>query len=432
MQQSSTDLAHLRTPRSAHPNLTRRSILGGLGLLSAASLVPPALRPQNTQNPHFDNPPYPQPATNPYPYSGLSGPGFPVDNASRHGGWRSGSSGLAYKGEHPYPVPMLPWEDSYATGSAVTQGLLPPLLPLIEVQVRDTILCRGGDGNFYLTGSTGENIWAYNRGVELWRSSDLKHWHYLGLVWDLDKEGTWEKAWRPLHDKPCRAIWAPELHYLRGNYYICLSIAPSGISILKSTTGKPTGPYIHAFSPDRPIVSAIDPTLFEDTDGSVYFTWSSATRIVRLKDDLSGYAEDPRAVVLADSDHTPSHHAAKCTPRGSNDLGTEGAVLFKANGRYYLGAADEYEGRYSTCIAISDSIYGPYHSRHEAVPCAGGTGFFQDHSGGWWTSYFGNDGQSPFREKPAILKIDFAPDGRIHLAARQPFLPEWTPRQNPT
>lgn len=364
----------------------------------------------------------------PYAYSGISGTGWPVDDASGHGGYRSGSGGLAYAGEHPYPFPTQLLTEEDASGSAIAAGLIPPLKPVIEVQVRDTIVCRGGDGNFYLTGSTGENIWAYNRGVELWRSRDLKNWHYLGLVWDMDKEGTWEKAWRPLHDKPCRAIWAPEIHYLRGNYYVCLSIAPTGISILKSTTGKPTGPYVHAFSPDRPIINAIDPTLFEDTDGKVYFTASSATRIVQLKDDLSGYAGDWHSVKLADPDHTPSHHAERCVGRGSNDLGTEGAVLFKANGIYYLGAADSYEGRYSTCLAMADSIYGPYRTRHESVPCGGGTGFFQDHAGGWWSSYFGNDPQSPFREKPAIVKVDFALDGRVIVAAKQPFVPGWKPK----
>jgi xylan 1,4-beta-xylosidase len=364
---------------------------------------------------------------NPYPYSGLSGKGFPVDAASSHGGWRSGSNGVAYEGEHPYPFPMLPW-NNYATGSAVRKGILPAIKPLIEVQIRDTIVCRGGDGNFYLTGSTGENIWAYNRGVELWKSPDLVRWDYVGLIWDLDKDGTWEKAWRPLHDKPCRAIWAPEIHYLRGNYCICLSIAPTGISILRSTTGKAEGPYVHAFSSEKPIINAIDPTLFEDDDGSVYFTASSATRIARLKDDLSGFAEDFHAVSLADADHTPSHHAAKCTGRGSNDLGTEGAVLFRADGRYYLGAADEYEGRYSTCLAMSENIYGPYTMRHEAVPCAGGTGFFQDNGGGWWTSFFGNDTQSPFREKPAIVKVDFDAQGKVVVAAKQPFVSDWRPR----
>jgi xylan 1,4-beta-xylosidase len=411
--------------------LSRRTFVTDAALLAAGMLVPSTLHSQTSS---YTPPPggmngvapgtaMPADGKNPYAYTGISGPGWPLDAVSGHGGYRSGSGGLAYAGEHPYPFPTMRLADSDASGSAVIAGLIPPLQPIIDVQVRDTVVCRGGDGNFYMTGSTGENIWAYNRGVELWSSPDLKSWHYLGLVWDMDKEGTWEKAWRPLHDKPCRAIWAPEIHYLRNNYYICLSIAPTGISILKSTTGKPTGPYVHAFSPEEPIINAIDPTLFEDTDGKVYFTASSATRIVQLKDDFSGFTGDWQSIKLADPDHTPSHHAEKCTPRGSNDLGTEGAVLFKANGTYYLGAADSYEGRYSTCLAMSDTIFGPYHTRHESVPCGGGTGFFQDHAGGWWSSYFGNDAQSPFREKPAIVKVDFAPDGRVLVAAKQPFVP---------
>ena len=62
-----------------------------------------------------------------------------------------------------------------------------------------------------MTGSTGENIWAFNDGVELWRSPDLKRWTYLGLVWSLDNDATWEKRTRLLHEKPVRTIWAPEI-----------------------------------------------------------------------------------------------------------------------------------------------------------------------------------------------------------------------------
>ncbi len=403
---------------------TRRQILHQAIGLAATSLASPLLAAQagSSGAQHDSNGFMPAPAKSFYPYSGVSGPGFPLDAESGHGGWRSGSTGLAYKGEHQPSFATLPWGDC-ATGSAVTQGLIPPLIPLLEVQVRDTIVCRGGDGHFYMTGSTGQNIWAFNDGVELWKSKDLKKWEYVGLVWSLEKDGAWENQWRSLHGKPSRAIWAPELHYLRDNYYICLSMAPGGISILKSTTGKPTGPYTHAFSPDKPIVGGIDPTLFEDDDHKVYFTNGSATRIVRLKDDFSGFAEDFHPIVLSAPDHTPTHHAQRCAGRGSNDLGTEGAVFFKANGIYYLGAADDYEGRYSTCLAMSDNVYGPYHTRHESVPCGGGTGFFQDHHSGWWSSYFGNDTQSPFREKPAIVKVDFAPDGRVKVAAKQPLLP---------
>ena len=65
---------------------------------------------------------------------------------------------------------------------------------------------------------------------------------------------------------------------------------------------------------------------------------------------------------------------------------------------------------------MSDSVYGPFHGRQESVPCAGGTGFFQDNKGGWWSSYFGNDKQAPFREKPAVVKIDFDANGKVIVA----------------
>jgi xylan 1,4-beta-xylosidase len=356
-----------------------------------------------------------------YPYSGVSGPGHTLTPTSGTGGWHSGSAGVAYKGSFPPAFPTQPWLN-YATGAAVTKGLLPPLLPLLEAHVRDTIVCLGGDGHYYMTGSTGDNIWAFNDGVELWRSADLKDWDYLGLVWSVERDGTWEKDWRTLHDLPSRAVWAPEIHYIRGNYYICLSMAPSGTAILRSSTGKPEGPFVHAFSPDKPVTSGIDPTLFEDDDGKIYFTWGGATQIIELRKEMDGFEGDLHRIVLVNPDHNPFHHAEKCVARGMNDLGHEGATLFKAHGRYYLGAADSYEGRYSTCLAISDSVYGPYHTRHESVPCAGGTGFFKDRSGHWWTSYFGNDSQSPFIEKPAIMRIDFGAGGKVMVSSEQPFV----------
>ena len=106
-----------------------------------------------------------------------------------------------------------------------------------------------------------------------------------------------------------------------------------------------------------------------------------------------------------------------------NDLGHEGAVLFKRNGLYYLGAADDYQGRYSTCLAVSESVYGPDRMRHESIPCGGGTGFFQDRKGRWWSSYFGNDRQSPWREKIGFVRVDFDAEGRAFPAKDQPFVP---------
>lgn len=370
-------------------------------------------------------------------FDGVSGPGisiadevaqFPKYNG--YGGWRSGSTGVRYKGNHPKDVYDLNW-GSTSTGSAVNDGLVPPILPTMELHVRDAVVTLGGDGNYYMTGSTGDNIWAYAKGIELWKSPDLMSWEYVGLVWDIDKEADeWVKEWRAYgSDKKqgVRAVWAPEIHYLpqHNNYYICFSMCPGGVGLLKSATGKAEGPYVNAWAqPNTMVVDGIDPTLFEDEDGIVYFTYSGAGKIYKMNDDLSAFDGKPVTITLLDPDTDPSHHADKCVGRGMKDLGHEGAVLFKYKGRYYLGAADSYEGRYSTCLAMADNIYGPYSTRHEPIPCDGGTNFFVDKEGELWSSYFGNDSQTHFREKHGLVKAQVLDDGRIIPAREQPHVPE--------
>ena len=330
--------------------------------------------------------------------------------------------GLGFSGPGAVHGPKWIRYNEEATGSAVKEGLIPNLKPLIpDTQVRDTVVILGGDGSYYLTGSTGTDIWDHNDGVELWRSSDLATWDYLGLVWTFERDATWQKHWR-WHRKPVRALWAPELHYIKrlGNYFITLSMPPGNRGILKSTTGKPEGPYVNALAGDAHFPGDIDASLFEDDDGTVYFVYGGGA-IARMKDDLSGLAEEPRRPELLHPDLDPRHHAGTCVARRDcSDIGHEGAFLFKRNGRYYLTAADTYEGRYSSMAAVADNIDGPYDRRHEAVPCGGGTNTFQDKDGNWWCAFFGNDNQAPFREKPAIVRVEFDAGGTIRVAAEQP------------
>ena len=305
------------------------------------------------------------------------------------------------------------------TGAAVKAGLIPNLKPLIpDMQLRDTIVRVGGDGNYYMTGSSGADIWDFNDGIELWRSADLKKWDYVGEVWTFDKDGTWEKNWR-WHHKPVRAIWAPEIIYIKSltNYFITLSVPPGNRGILKSTTGKPEGPYVNALANDGFLKGGIDATLFEDDDGEVYFLSGGGGSITRMKRDMSGFDGEAHRISYekpADGSWTRS------------SIGQEGATIFKRNGIYYLGGAAFYKPpgstsvRYSSAMAMSTNLFGPYTKWHEAVPCGGGTDYFQDKSGNWWCAFFGNDNEAPFREKPAIVKIDFAADGKIIVAKDQP------------
>lgn len=316
---------------------------------------------------------------------------------------------------------FLKYNTSPDAGSAVREGLMPPISPLVDAQIRDAVICIGHDGRYYLTGSTGDDIWKQNDGVELWVSADLEEWEYMGLVWSFEKDATWQRAWRN-HNGPVRALWAPEIHYLKGTYFITLSMPPGDRGLLKSTTGRPEGPYVNALSDDGRWEGDIDASLFQDDDGEVYAVWGGGW-IARMKDDMSGFAEEPRKPVLLQPDTVASHHARNCSiRRACKDIGHEGAFLFKRNGFYYLTAADTYEGRYSSMVAVSEHLYGPYRMRHEAVPCGGGTCYFRDHEGRWWCTFFGNDRQAPFREMPAMIRVEFTPDGVIYPALHQPFL----------
>ncbi|HVU18532.1 MAG TPA: family 43 glycosylhydrolase [Candidatus Didemnitutus sp.] len=351
-------------------------------------------------------------------YGGWSGAGEAVQGDGL-GGWRSGRDGVRYKGSWPKPGWHLDWDEKQTSSDRVIElGLLPPIKPLLEVHLRDTIIRLGGDGYYYLTGTTGDNIWDRNNGIELWRSKDLQHWEYRGVVWDIDRDGTWQRQ--------CRYLWAPEIHYLKGNYFMCYCMAGGpngGTGILRSATGRAEGPYVD-LSPGGRLTGGIDATLFQDTDGAVYFTWGRGTRIYRMKDDMTGFADEGRDVEIEPASLAKARELGK-----GASAAFEGATLFKRNGKYYLGGAifiggidrvTGRNGRYSSAMMISDNLYGPYRQWHEAVPCGGGGNYFQDADGHWYCTYFGNDEASPFREKPGLVRIDFAADNTIVVADEQP------------
>jgi hypothetical protein len=272
--------------------------------------------------------------------------------------------------------------------------------PLMDVYMRDTCVCVGPDGTYYLTGTTGD---CGREGIRVWKSPDLKNWQDLGLVWKPEEKNlTWQLRNRK---KENLRIWAPELHYLEGNFWLtyCLSYpeTPQGVSgtgILKSTTGKVEGPYVD-IKTDGPLTPGLDGSLFQDDDGAVYFLFGGGG-IARMKDDMSGLAEKPREV--------------RCDTGGF--VGFEGISMFKANGRYYLSCTDTPlpERDYDCLVAMSDKVYGPFHHRHVAVPHGGHNVFFKDREGRWWSTIFGGGERSPFIEKPGILPVELAPDGTIH------------------
>jgi hypothetical protein len=298
--------------------------------------------------------------------------------------------------------------------------------PAFDYWMRDTWVTHGNDGFYYMTGTTATpgrkfpgkvHCWDWNDGLYLWRSKDLKSWESRGLIWSMEKEGTWQKKpkiFKPGEkynkvsingdalDNKFQAVWAPELHYIKSqkNWFIvaCLnqSAGGRGSFILRSKTGKPEGPYENIEgNKDKAIFTEIDGSLFEDTDGTVYFIGHNHY-IAKMKPDMSGFAEN--IVTLKETKYNPEPYI-------------EGATIFKYNNKYHLVQAiwshrledgnDSYveikgktskETRYSydCIISVSDNIYGPYNKRYNAITGGGHNNIFQDEKGNWWATMFFN------------------------------------------
>jgi beta-xylosidase len=296
----------------------------------------------------------------------------------------------------------------------------PLLRRLFDERLRDPSICRGPDGIFYLTG-TSEPFWAYNneRGIRVWKSKDLITWKPLGTVWRYGAS-----PWHAKYLQSRKPLWAPEIHHMKGTYWLTYSLPgwdgpkTSGCGLLKSTTGKPEGPY-EDMHPSERLGDEIDASLFEDDDGTVYFLWHSG-KIARLEPDMCDLAEPYHVLKTTIPDSDPKHHSDLCAGLFGRDsfdhVGFEGAFLFKANGLYYLTCAEQYGGRYSCMAATSSHLHGPYSAREEVIPHGGHNTFFQDAEGKWWSTYFG----PPWHEQPAILPVQFAEDGRLEDGRLQP------------
>jgi beta-xylosidase len=100
-------------------------------------------------------------------------------------------------------------------------------------------------------------------------------------------------------------------------YCIALGWGPNGpTGILKSTTGKPEGPYVNPLANDGVATpNRIDAAMFEDDDGTVYYTDGGGGSIRKMKPDLSGFEGTPISITYSDGHARggPATRARRCS-----------------------------------------------------------------------------------------------------------------------
>ncbi|GEP94242.1 glycosyl hydrolase family 43 [Chitinophaga cymbidii] len=324
-----------------------------------------------------------------------------------------GQWGAATAENPKYSDPAAPVGDTALTVPA-------SVVPIMDQWMRDTYVMTGPDGYYYMTGTTATpgrefpsgrvHCWDYNDGLYMWKSRDLKQWEPMGLIWSFDKDAAdWQRNGRPLEpgamspnkdplDSMYRAVWAPELHYVKSKQkwlLIACMNGGAGSFVLESVSGKPEGPYRNiAGSTEKAIFPNIDLGLFEDDNGEVYLVGHNHF-IAKMKDDLSDVAEPFKKLA-----ETPYHP----------DPYIEGVFITKHDNKYQLlqtvWSVKQKDGSYSylrddrkdldalysydVVVAESDNIYGPYGPRYAAILQGGHNNIFRDRNGDWWSTTFFN------------------------------------------
>jgi len=150
------------------------------------------------------------------------------------------------------------------------------------------------NGYYYLYVSTRDT----DDGVKVWSSRDLTNWTYRGLA---------------ATDPITHGAYAPEVIYWNGTFYMYTSPAGNGHYVLSSSS--PTGPFNVVTGN---LGKTIDGHVFIDDDGSLSFYHAGAGRI----------------------DAAPMSSPTAIGASASTGVGmggwTEGATVFKRNGKYYM------------------------------------------------------------------------------------------------
>jgi arabinan endo-1,5-alpha-L-arabinosidase len=253
----------------------------------------------------------------------------------------------------------------------------------------------GSDFNFHL--------------IPMLRSADLVNWTYMGDAFSA----------KPVWVAADAGLWAPEIKFLNGQYYLYYtasntSLPGGGSAIGVATSSGPLGPWVDSGTPAVEPHGAdccgpdsrrwvFDPDVVEDNGQLYIFYGSYFGGISARKLSADGLLSDP---------------ASQVNIAISNRY--EGTEIVKHDGYWYLfaSATDCCRGPltgYSVFAGRSENILGPYIDRGGASLLAGrvggtpvismsgnrwvGTGHnsvFQDMNGQYWTMYHAVDRNDPY------------------------------------
>src|SRR5690606_21355767 len=205
---------------------------------------------------------------------------------------------------------------------------------------------------FYAYGT--EDHWGDQKGsrlVPVLESEDLIQWKYVGEA--FQKKSSWKKA---------GGIWAPDINYINGQYYLYYSYSTWGDKdpgIGLAIADSPKGPFLDQgklfSSSDIGVPNSIDPFYYTEK-GKSYLFWGSFSRLP---------TQGTYAIELTEDGKDVKHRARK-TKIAAGDF--EAVMIHKRKGYYYFfgskGSCCNGSGStYHVLVARSKDLLGPYVDR---------------------------------------------------------------------
>lgn len=226
----------------------------------------------------------------------------------------------------------------------------------------------------------------------------------------------WQEYWYDDQFGKRGEVWAPEVHYFRGRWYIvaCMGDHSRKVgSFMLVSEGGVEGPYrLIEGNVEKPFGDSltggpafIQPGAYYHIDGSFYSEGDDAWLVLhnhvyaKFRDDMEDIVPTTNLPTFRETPYSPEPYL-------------EGAYVFKYGGKYYLfqsawdrtsANADgstryaydppgpgRVQYQYDVIAAVSDNFEGPYSQRWTAGVGAGHNNLFVDESGQVWSTFFRN------------------------------------------
>lgn len=215
--------------------------------------------------------------------------------------------------------------------------------PILPGFYPDPSICRAGD-DYYLVTST----FAYFPGVPIFHSKDLVNWEQIGHVLDRPTQ-------LPLEgQRQSQGIFAPTIRYHEGVFYMITTNVGYGGNFYVTATD-PAGPWSDPHYLDAP---GIDPTLFFDDDGKVYYL---GTRPAPEGEKYSGNWEAWIQEVDLETNQLIGEPVGLWRGALRDVIWPEAPHIYKKDGYYYLLISEAGTGHHhAVTVARSKELMGPY------------------------------------------------------------------------